>query len=118
MIVPTSSTSQVFVSDERSMRNDNPPIDKLDDNHIFVLFVKEFWRKMTTTGAGDSLINAYASLQFNLKTRDLPKVFRQYICTQLCLTPPDIRYCSHQRFGPASHWIPSTHTKSVAIYLH
>jgi hypothetical protein len=35
MIVPTS-IGQIFISDENSIRSDNPPIQKLQDNHIFV----------------------------------------------------------------------------------
>ena len=87
MIVPTS-TGHVFVSDENSMRNDNPPIQKLEDDHIFVPFVKEFWHKITTPGAGDLLMNAYAMLLFGIDT--VPDACQQYIGTQLRQTPPDI----------------------------
>ena len=87
MIVPTS-TGQVFVSDENSIRNDNPPIQKLQDDHIFIPFVKEFWHKITTPGVADPLMNAYSMLLFGIDT--VPDACRQYICTQLCQTPPDI----------------------------
>lgn len=87
MIIPTS-TGQVFVYDESSIKSDNPPIAKLDDNHIFVQFVKEFWHKITTPGAGDPLMNAYAMLLFDINV--VPDACRQYICTQLRQTPPDI----------------------------
>jgi hypothetical protein len=87
MIVPTS-TRQVFVSDENSIRNDNPPIQKLQDDHIFIPFVKGFWHKITTLGVADPLMNAYVMLLFGIDT--VPDACRQYICTQLRQTQPDI----------------------------
>jgi len=87
MIVPTS-TGQIFVSDETSIRNDIPPTQKLRDDHIFIPFVKEFWHKITTPGACDPLMNAYAMLLFDIKI--VPDACQQYICTQLRQTPPDI----------------------------
>lgn len=45
MIVPTS-IGQVFVSEQSSIRNDNPPIQKLGDDHIFVPFVKNSGTKL------------------------------------------------------------------------
>jgi hypothetical protein len=63
-----------------------PPIQKLRDDHIFVSFVKEFWHKITTPGACDPLMDAYAMLHIET----VPDAGRQYICTQLRQTPPDI----------------------------
>ena len=87
MIIPTS-TGQIFVSDESSIKSDDLPIEKLDNNHIFVRFVKDFWHKITTPGTGDPLMNAYAMLLFDIDT--VPDACRQYVCTQLRQTPPDI----------------------------
>lgn len=87
MIIPTS-TGQVFISDENSIKSDNPPIEKLDDNHILVGFLKEFWHIITTPGAGDPLMDAYAMLLFDIHI--IPDACRQYIGTQLRQTPPDI----------------------------
>jgi len=55
---------------------------------MFVTFVKDFWQTITTPGVCDPLMNAYAMLLFDIKT--LPNACRQYICTQLRETPPDI----------------------------
>ena len=87
MIIPTS-TGKVFISDEMSVRYDNPPTQKLKANHPFVPFVEELWHKITTPGAANPLMDAYAMLLFDIDT--VPDACRQYICTQLRQTPPDI----------------------------
>jgi len=87
MIVPTS-TGQVFISDEASIKSDNLPTHKLDDDHIFIPFMKSFWNKITTPGVCDPLMDAYAMLLFDIET--VPDACRQYVCDQLRETPPDI----------------------------
>ena len=119
MIIPTS-TGSVFVSEYNSMKDDKSPT-KLENNDIFIQFVKDFWEKITTCrdSTTDSLITSYAMLQFRLQTREVPEPFQQYIRTQLLQRPPDIvlindldpkltGYCGfHQRYQIFGHISPS-----------
>jgi hypothetical protein len=90
MLIP-SSTGQVFLSTESLFRNDIPPVNEVEETHVFVPFVKELWQKITTSGTGKSLINAYAMLQFGISSPNtVPVALHGYITTQLINTPPDI----------------------------
>jgi len=112
MIVPTS-TGQIFVSDELSIKNDIAPTQQLDADHPFVPFVKLFWDKITTPGTGDLLMDCYSMLHFGIDA--VSEASRQYVRTQLRRSPPDIvlilnnvnqpLYRFHQRTAKVWHYI-------------